>query len=133
MRMLALLLLLPACGAAQIKLSAQDESDIRAAIEEQAKRENQRGKGDVWSERGPVVYEVRRILPVTANVATADADGVRTGTIPGGRRRYVFLLARAHGSWTVRRRIEACTAGPILRPISEWPLYAAPGSSGYPN
>jgi hypothetical protein len=107
MRTLALLLLLSAGAPAQPKLTPKDESDIRTAIEERAKIDNQKGTGEVWTERGPLVYRVRTIEPLTADVATAEADGVRTGAF-SEHRDYTFIMMRSHGHWTVAKRIAAC-------------------------
>ncbi len=121
MRTLALLLLLPACAASQLKLPPRDESDIRAAIAEYARRDTQRGTGEVWRERGPFVYRVRHIDALVPDVATADADGVRIGGMNGGSRPYTFILTRTHDRWTVVRRIAACRDWPTFQPISEGP------------
>jgi hypothetical protein len=126
MKSLALLLLLPCCA---FSLTPKDESDIRAAIEEQAKKDNQ--KGELWSERGPLTYQVRTIEPVTADVATAEADGVRTGTF-SEHLQYLFILTRSHGNWSVARRIQVCKPLRFL-PISESPRSGVHGSSDYPN
>jgi hypothetical protein len=136
MRILASLLLLSACASAQIKLSPQDERDIRAAIEERAKIDNQRGTGQVWSERGPVVYKVRHLEPLAPDVATADADSVRIGGINGERRQYTFILTRTNGRWTIARKISACRDGwppATLQPISGAPQCEERGSSGCPD
>lgn len=118
MRTLAiLLLLLPDCVSAQLQLSPKDEADIRAAIDEYAKKENQRGTGDVWSERGPFVYRVHRIESLAPQVATADADGVRIQGMNAGRRLYTFILIRARGRWTVAKRVAVCSGEPTVQPI----------------
>jgi hypothetical protein len=133
MRTFALLFLLSACASAQPKLSAQDESDIRTAIEEQAKKDNQRPSHQIWNERGPFVYSVRRIEPLVADVATAEADGAQTGSLYGRLRRYTFILTRTHGRWSVAKKIPMCWPGPTLQPISGSPQCAEPGSSDCPN
>jgi hypothetical protein len=102
MRELALLLLLPACAAA---LTPKDESEIRTAIEEQAKVENQKASDEIWSERGPLVFHLGAIKPVTDDVAMADADATRTGTF-FQRAQYVFILARINGRWSIVRKIQ---------------------------
>jgi hypothetical protein len=123
MRTVALLLILPACVSAQLKLSPQDESDIRAAIDEQAKKDNQRAGDQLWTERGPVVYHVRHLEQLAPNVALADADGTRTGSFPDGPRPYVFFLTRIHGRWNVVKEIAVCPPGGI-KLISVWPQCA---------
>jgi hypothetical protein len=106
MRTLALLLLLPAWAAAQPKLTPKDEIEIRTAIEERAKKDNRKGTGEVWSERGPLIYRVRKIEPLAADVATAETEGVRTPY--GERHQYVFIMLRSQGQWNVAKRLEVC-------------------------
>jgi hypothetical protein len=90
-------------------LTPRDEADIRRAIKEQAMKDNVKGSGQVWSERGPVVYRIRTIEELADNVAAADADGARTGTFPE-LARYTFILAKKNGGWDVVRRIPVCAA-----------------------
>jgi hypothetical protein len=116
MRELALLLLLPACAAA---LTPKDESDIRAVIEEQAKADNEKGSDEIWSERGPYVFTVGVIKAVTADVAMADAQESRTGTF-FERARYVFIMARTNGRWSIVRKIPVRDGPhPGFQPIGE--------------
>src|SRR4051794_37629692 len=98
MRVITVFLLLCGCLIAQPKLTPQDESEIRAVIEERAKEENQRGSGDVWSERLPLMSRVKRRGPISQDVATADADSTRTGAYFQGVQ-YVFILRRTNGRW----------------------------------
>jgi hypothetical protein len=137
MRILASLLLLSACAPAQLKgqskLSPQDENEIRAAIEEQAKRDNQRPRSDVWSERGPVVYRIRHLEAMAADVAIVDADGLNTGTLFDGPRRYTFVFTRTRGNWVIARKIPVCSPRPMLQPLSGSPRCAEPGFSDCPN
>ena len=133
MRILLLLFLISSCASAELKLSSQDEADIRAAIEAYAKKDNQRGTGEVWSERGPFVYRVRRTEPLTPDVAVAAADGLRTGGMNGGSRPYTFILTRTRGRWTVAKRIAVCDGEVTIRPISAGLQCAARGSWDYPN
>lgn len=104
MRILVLLLLLP--GGA-LALTSQDEADIRKAIEEQAGMENRKGSGELWNERGPVVYKVQKIEEIAPDVATAEANGWRTGMYPE-RRRYVFILTRSHDHWIIAKKVQTC-------------------------
>jgi hypothetical protein len=109
MRTIALLLvLLPACAVAQPKLTPKDESEIRKAIKELAMNENQKGTGEVWSERGPVIYRVRTIELLAADVATAETEGVRTPF--GERHQFVFIMLRSGGHWTLGKRLTVCQA-----------------------
>jgi hypothetical protein len=106
----ALLLLLVHGAVAQIKLSQQDESDIRAVIEAQAKKENEGPSDQMWSERGPHVYAIRRIEAVAENVATVDVIDARTGSFPITRD-YVFIMRRTHGAWMIFRKIAVSPRG----------------------
>ena len=103
MRILASLLL----PLAALALTPKDEGDIRIAIQQYAKNENLKGTGQVWSERGPLAYKVRTIEEVTADVATADADGWRTGVSPQYQH-YVFILTRTEDHWSVRKKVKSC-------------------------
>jgi hypothetical protein len=134
MRIIVSLLLLSACAAAQLKLRPQDESEIRTAIEEQAKKDNQKNSGQVWSERGPLVYRVGAIEPLAADVATAEAEGVRTGTF-SDHRQYLFILVRGSGHWTIARKTPVCNGpAPVrIQPLSASRQFAARGSSGCLN
>jgi len=122
MRTVALLLLAGGAAAAQPPLTGKDMADIRAAIQEQAKQDNVKGTGRVWSERGPVAYRVRKIEPLTADVATVEVDAVRAGTY-SEQRQYLFLMTHAAGGWTVARKVEVCS-GP--RPVRLQPLSGVP-------
>ncbi len=131
MRTLALLLLLPTWALAEAPLTAKDQAEIRTVIEEQAKQENQKPSSEIWSERGPIVYRIGAIVPVAADVATAEADGVRTGTY-GQRGRYLFILTRSTGHWTVAKKVQVCD-GAGFKLICESPRFGAHGSSGCPG
>jgi hypothetical protein len=110
MRIPFLLLILATSAPAQVKLTPRDESEIRAVIEAQAKKENEHPSDPLWSERGPLVYAIQRIEGVAENVATADAINARTGSFPLTRN-VVFILTRTHGQWTIFRTIEASPRG----------------------
>ena len=101
---MALALLAPRFWAADPKLSAQDEDQIRAAIEAEAKKENQGPSDRIWSERGPVVYAIKKIEALSDGVATVDAVGSRTGAFPTVRD-YLFIVKRIGGVWTIFRKI----------------------------
>ena len=118
MRTFALLLLASAClsGQPQPKLSPQDESEIRAAIDQQAKKDERKPGGQVWTERGPLIYRVRKLEALAADVAIADVDGVRTGSFPE-RQPYTLVLTRKDGHWNVVREIAVCT-GPGIQLIT---------------
>jgi hypothetical protein len=135
MRTLALLVLLSPCILAQTPLTApltpKDRSEIRTAIEEQAKQENLKPSVEIWSERGPRIYHVRTIEPIAANVATTEADGVRTGAF-SERGQYLFILTRTNGRWSITKRIQVCD-GPGLKLICGSPRSSGPGSSGCLN
>jgi hypothetical protein len=88
-----------------VSLTPQDESDIRQAIEERAKIENSKPSPKVWSERGSKVYRIQSMEAVSDDVATADAEGVRTGAF-SSTRQYVFILKRANGHWAISRQLE---------------------------
>jgi len=100
-------------------LTAQDENEIRSAIQRQTKQDNERGAGEVWSERGPIAYRVRHMEAVLPDVATADAEGWHVGPFTE-RRLYLFLVARSQGRWAVVRRIAVCPgeAPATLRPVT---------------
>jgi len=119
MRVFTLLLCLPAFLGAQAKLSPQDESEIRVAIEERAKQENQQGSPD---ERSRILYSVGNISPITVDVATADATSRRVNG-PSARRQYVFILTRATGNWTITRKIQVC---PAAAPVTIQPITSNP-------
>jgi hypothetical protein len=87
------------------KLTEKDESAIRAIIQDEAKKENQKNSGEVWSERGPTVYRVRQIEAVTADVATAEVHIARTGVYLYGPNTFLFILTRTDGRWSVSRRV----------------------------
>jgi hypothetical protein len=118
MRTFALLLFLSACASAQPTLTPKDESDIRAAIDEQAKKDNQQPRSEIWSERGPIIYRVRHLESIAADVATVDADGLNSGTFFGMRNNYTFILTRTHGTWAVVKKIPVCLPGPMIQPLS---------------
>jgi hypothetical protein len=120
MRTLALLLLLCYAAIAQPPLTVKDEIDIRAAIEEQARKDNQKRTPRVWSERGPLIYRVRKIEPLTADVAIGEADGDRMGPF-GEHYQYLFVVTHAGGRWTVARRVQVCNGpGPVkIQPLTE--------------
>ena len=122
MRVITVLLLLSGCLAAQPKLTSQDESEIRAAIEERAKDQNLKGSGDVWSERTPQVYRVKTMEAISPDVATADADGTRTGSYFPGLQ-YVFILRRMNGRWIIARQLKVYS-GPA--PVRIHPVETAP-------
>ena len=119
------LLLLPLRALA---LTPKDESDIRTAIQEYAKIENQQDTGNVWSERGPVTYRIRKIEPVTDDVALAETEGGRTGAF-SERLPFLFVMLRSHGQWTVVKRVQV--GSPVrLMPICAGPRFWACGSWG---
>ena len=113
MKALVLMLATAACAVSQVNLTPQDEAGIRTAIRERAKADNMKGTGRVWSELGPLVYKIGEIEAIAADVATAEASGVRPGAYTG-RREYLFLLTRSNGQWTIARRVQVCTGlGPM--------------------
>ena len=134
-----LLMLLPAYSAEPPKLTPKDESEIRAAIYKQAMKENENGTDEVWSEHGPFVYHIGSISAVTADVATAEADGVRAGTFPE-RLGYVFILTRSSGRWVVAKKLQVCPGsgfkliGPLPRASrNAMPQSGGPGFLGCPG
>jgi hypothetical protein len=122
------LLLLSVCALA---LTPKDETDIRTAIEEHARKENSGGSREIWTERGPIVYQVRKIEPLTADVAMAEAEAWRTGAF-AGHLQYLFILTRTRGQWNVVKKVQV---GLPLRflPISAAPRFLGCGSSDCPN
>jgi hypothetical protein len=122
------LLLLPFCALA---LTPKDENDIRTAIEEHAKKENSRRTGEVWTERGPIVYQIRKIEPVTTDVAMVEAEGGRTGAF-AEHLQYLFILSRTRGEWNVVKKVRV--GSPLkFQPIAAATQFLGCGSSGCPD
>lgn len=109
---LALTLLAPRFWAADPRLSAQDESQIWAAIEAEAKKENQGPSDRIWSERGPVVYAIKKMEALSDDVATVDAVGSRTGAFPTVQN-YLFIVKRIGGVWTIVRKVAESPRGGV--------------------
>src|SRR5690349_3503575 len=95
----ASVLLVLTCRSAYGALSESDRSEIRAAIRQAAKDENLKGTGEVWSERGPVVYKVTKIESPADDVAIVDATEMRAGTFSFGPAPCLFILKREDGHW----------------------------------
>ena len=93
-------------------LTPKDEADIRMAIKEYARLENQNGSVEIWSERPPHLYRIRRIEEVSGDVAMADAEDVREGWWVGPRPQYLFIFRRSGGRWTVVRKVRMYSGPP---------------------
>ena len=104
-----MLLLFPiVCLAWEITFSTADETVIRTAIDEQAKRDSMGDRGLVWSEIPPLRYSVRRIQALSIDVAIVDVDGFRTDATLR-KRSLVFVVTRSNDHWTVIRKIVVAT------------------------
>lgn len=101
-------------------LSAADVAEIRSAIDEEGKSVNQRGSGEVWSERGPGGYGIRSMELVLPGVAIASAVWMRPGAFPQAQP-YSFILTKGDNrQWKIVRKLAICPGGqrfPGLQPI----------------
>lgn len=89
-------------------LSAADVAEIRSAIDEEGKSVNQRGSGEVWSERGPGGYGIRSMELVLPGVAIASAVWMRPGAFPQAQP-YSFILTKGDNrQWKIVRKLAVC-------------------------
>jgi len=131
MRILLILLPLLPVLTAQPKLTPRDESEIRAAIADQAKKENAQDSGQIWSERLPITYKVLTVESLSADVALVDTNRLSIGTSIGGQR-CTFVMTHTKGRWRVAREIMACPKSGII-PLAAVQRFEGRGSSGCPD
>ena len=115
------------------RFSADDKAGIKAAIDEQARKDNLAPRRRAMM-RGPVQYDIDHISWTTADVAIVDASARRPASMSGPKLPVTFVAVRRQGQWTVAREIATCGWGePGIMPVSECPRCGVRGSSGYPD